>query len=539
MNNSKWYFNSIFYQIYPQSFQDSNGDGIGDLEGIINRLDYVQSLGIDAIWLNPIYVSPFRDAGYDVADYKTIARRYGNLDVFDRLIEEAHKRDVKILMDLVFNHTSNEHPWFRESQEMRKNHCSKWYVWSSPFEFIKLGTGSWAMWAAERYESYYHQFTFYQPDLNFGFPDLPEENGNTYDDPDLKELREELKEVIRFWLDRGVDGFRADVADILVVKAGKTGLHKNTIRFWNEIREVIDQYGDKPFLAESSYHIDTIVKSRFNGCFFLPQTPKLLSSYSEKLEGKPSPGKFFSPEGGDLTWFVEKYFREYEKVIKHGGIINMISGNHDIPRLSLICEKDEIIKTYFAMLLSYPTAPFIYYGDEIGMPYWENLPSREGANFRAGSRTPMQWNSEKNAGFSSADSSKLYFPVNEDYLMRNVEKQKSLPNSILNTVKGLIKLRKSNPSLGPFASIRHLHLKRGDKSYIYSRYGKGDAFVIALNPSNASRNLIVKLTLEEEEFKKAKYLVPEICSQEIPKVLIKKELSFQLPANFFAVYRAS
>ena len=191
------------------------------------------------------------------------------------------------------------------------------------------------------------------------------------------------------------------------------------------------------------------------------------------------------------------------------------------------------------MLLTYPTAPFIYYGDEIGMQYWENLPSREGANFRAGSRTPMQWNSEKNAGFSSADSSKLYFPVNKDYLMRNVERQKSLPNSIFNTVEGLIKLRKSNPSLGPFASIGHLHLKRGDKSYIYSRYGKGDAFVIALNPSNTSRNLTVKLTLEEEEFKKAKYLVPEICSQKTEKVLIKKELSFQLPANFFAVYRVS
>lgn len=540
MNNSKWYFNCVFYQIYPQSFQDSNADGVGDLEGIIGKLDYLQSLGIDALWLNPVYVSPFRDAGYDVTDYKAIAPRYGNLSIFDRLIQEAHKRDIKVLMDLVFNHTSNEHPWFRESQKMEKNRYSKWYVWCKHPELIRLNRGSWAMWAAERYESYYHQFTFYQPDLNFGFPDLPEENGNSYNDPDLKALREELKGVVRFWLDRGVDGFRADVAESLVLESGKRGLHEYTIQFWNEVREVIDSYGDKAFIAEGiRYHVDDIVKAKFNGCFFILQNWKLLSSYPEEYKREPSRGKFFSPEGGDLRWFVEEYFREYKEVTKYGGIINMISGNHDMPRMSLVCQKDKIIKTYFAMLLTYPTTPFIYYGDEIGMRYWENLPSREGANFRAGSRTPMQWNSGKNAGFSTADPSKLYFPVNEDYRMRNVEKQESSPSSILNTVKGLIELRKSNPSLGPFASIRHLHLKKGDKSYIYSRYGKGDAFVIALNPSDTPRSLTIKLTSEEEEFKKAKYLVPEICSQKNQKIPIKRELSFQLPANFFAVYRVS
>ncbi len=539
MNNSKWYFNSVFYQIYPQSFQDSNGDGIGDLEGIIARLDYLQSLGIDAIWLNPVYPSPFKDAGYDVADYKNIAPRYGNLSAFDHLIKEAHKRNIKILMDLVFNHTSSEHPWFRESQKMQKNRYSKWYVWCSSFKPVDLGTGSWAMWTAERYESYYHRFTFHQPDLNFGFPYLSKEDGNSYDDPDIKALREELKSVIRFWLDRGVDGFRADAAEWLVQERGKKGIHEYTARFWNEVKEVIDSYGDKAFIAEGLCHVDDIARCGFNGSFFISQIWRLLCPYpvgQGLVEEKFSPKKFFSPEGGDLTWFVEEYFREYNQVIKRGGIINMISGSHDMSRMSYVCKKDGVIKAYFAMLLTYPTAPFIYYGDEIGMRYWENLPSREGASFRAGSRTPMQWNSRENAGFSSADSSKLHFPVNKDYPERNVEKQERLSGSILNTVRKLIKLRKSNSSLGPFAGIRHLHLKKRDKSYIYSRYGKGDAFVIALNPSDASRNLTVKLD-SEEEFKKAKYLVPEVCSQETSKIPIKGELSFQLPANFFAVYR--
>jgi len=537
MKNSKWYLTSIFYQIYPQSFQDSNADGIGDLEGIIFRLDYLKELGIDAVWLNPIYPSPFKDAGYDVADYKNIASRYGNLEIFDRLIREAHKRDIKIIMDLVFNHTSNEHPWFKESQRIQKNRYSKWYVWCLPFKSIDLGSGSWARWVSERYDSYYHQFTFYQPDLNFGFPDLPKEYGNSYDDPDIKALREELKSVVRFWLDRGVDGFRCDVADWLVQEKGKKGIHEYTARFWNEVREVIDSYGDKAFIAEGFCHVDDILKCKFNGTFFIPQCWKLLCPYPMGREEEFSWESFFSPEGGDITWFVEEYFNEYNQIIGHDGMISMISGSHDMPRMSYICKKDKIIKTYFAMLLTYPTAPFIYYGDEIGMRYWENLPSKEGACFRAGSRTPMQWSGEENAGFSSADSSKLYFPVNEDYLERNVEKQKNFSDSILNTVKELIKLRKSNPSLGPFAGIHHLHLKKEDKTYIYSRYDDKNAFVIALNPSDTPRNITIKLDPGKEEFTYARYLVPKISSDRTPKIPVEKgKLSFQFPANFFAVY---
>jgi maltose alpha-D-glucosyltransferase/alpha-amylase len=337
-----------------------------------------------------------------------------------------------------------------------------------------------------------------------------------------------------------VDGFRADVPEDLVQEVGKRKLHPHTIRFWNEVREIIDSYGDKAFIAEGGlHHIDDIAKAKFNGCFFLPQSVKLLSSLPEKCKGASSSGKFFSPEGGDLTWFVEEYFKEYREVVKYGGIINMVSGNHDMPRLSCICKKDNIVKAYFAMLLTYPTVPFIYYGDEIGMQYWENLPSREGANFRSGSRTPMQWNKEKNAGFSSADPSKLYFSINKDYITRNVEKQKSSSDSILNTVKRIIKLRRISSSLGPFANIRHLHLKRDDKTYIYSRYGEDDSFVIVLNPSDAPRNLTVRLTGEEEEFKGRKYLVPEVCSQEAQKIPIGRELSFQLPVNFFGIYRVA
>lgn len=549
MNESKWYFDSVFYQVFPMSFQDSNDDGIGDLAGLISKLNYIKDLGMDAIYINAGFISAFRDGGFDISDYKDIDPRQGDLKTFDRLVKEAHKRNIKVITDLLFTATSDEHPWFKQSSKMERNRYSKWYVWTEEVPPVKTdGTSSryWMTYNAnpkvERYESYFIGWLPHQPNLNYGFPGLSKENGNRYNDPDLRALRDELKSIVRFWLDRGVDGFRCDAVEgMLPVKRGRKGVHENIARFWSEIREVLDSYGDKFYIAEGDYPADDIAKCKFNGCFFIPQTIKLLSihsnDYAEKHKEVSCGKRFFSPEGGDITWFVKEYFREYNEAVKHGGMINMFSGNHDLPRFSLICKKDEIIKTYLAMLLTYPTAPFIYYGDEIGMRYWKNLPSKEGAGPRAGSRTPMQWNNKKNAGFSSADSSKLYFPINENYLTKNVKKQENSPDSILNTVKRLINLRRANPSLRAFANIRHLHLKKGDKTYIYSRYGKGDAFVIALNPSDSSRNLTIKLSEKQEEFKNAKYLAPEVYSQKTRNLPIKKELPFHLSANSFVVYR--
>jgi len=552
MDKSKWYFNSVFYQLFPQTFLDTNNDGIGDLEGMISKLDYLQSLGIDAIWPNSLWLSYLhKDGNYDIVDHKAIDPRYGDLRTYDRFISEAHKRNIKVLGEMNFGATSEEHPWFKESRKMEKNRYSKWYVWTEnpqllgvPIGWMGVPRGAWMVSDEGRYDSYFigiEQMP-HQPWLNYGFPGLTKENGSDYDDPDLKALRKELKDIVRFFLDRGVDGFRVDVAGSLIIQ--EHGIHENVVRFWNEIRDLLDSYDrDIAYIVEEwDPPVEVIAKCRFNGAFFISQTLKLLCSpvigFNLPFEFKPEE-RFFSPEGGDITWFVEGYFKAYDEVIRHGGIINMVSGCHDIPRMSQACKKDEVARTFFALLLTYPTAPFIYYGDEIGMRYWEKLPSKEGSGSRGGSRTPMQWNDKKNAGFSSADSSQLYFPVNPDYRTRNVEKQEALPGSILNTVKKLIALRKSNPSLGAFANIRHLHLKKGDKSYIYCRYGEGDAFVIALNPSDTSRTVTIELSGKEEELRGAQYLVPEICSEQTQKITVEKKLIFQLPRNFFSVYRVS
>lgn len=536
MDKSKWYFNSVFYHLYPQSFFDTNGDGIGDLEGMIRKLDYIQSLGVDAVWPNSLWMSySFKDAGYDIVDYKAIAPRYGNLKTFDRFIAEAHKRNIKVLGEMDFAATSDEHPWFKQSQKMEKNRYSKWFVWCQNPQSMKIRRGLWMFYESERHESYYVGWLPHQPWLNYGFPGLGKKHGDSYDDPDLKALREELKDIVRFWLDRGVDGFRCDAVEVLIPQ--EKGLHENAIRFWSEIREFLDSYDkDLAYIAEGwDNPLIDIIKCTFNGCFFkMPFSSDPANPYGFKKEQR-----FFSPEGGDITWFVDHYLSIFNEAVKHGGILNMVSGNHDLARMSEVCRKDEIIKTYFAFLLTYPTAPFIYYGDEIGMQYWRKLPSREGAGPRAGSRTPMQWNAERNAGFSRANPSKLYFPVNEDYPARNVERQEADPSSILNTVRKLVALRKSSISLGPFASIRHLHLEKGSKSYIYSRYDGQDACVVALNPSDTPATVMVELTGKEEEFKKAQYLALEISSQEVPGITIEKKLIFQLPQNFFGIYRVS
>ena len=196
MDNSKWYYDAVFYHLYPQSFLDTNGDGIGDIDGIIQKLDYIQSLGADAVWSNSLWLShSFGDAGYDIVDHKAISPRYGNLSTFDRFVAEAHKMDIRVLGEMNFAATSDEHPWFLESKKMAKNRHSKWYVWSRKPETVTTYGGFWIPWEGERYESHYVAWLPHQPWLNYGFPDLPSEDGNSYDDPDLRELREELKQI--------------------------------------------------------------------------------------------------------------------------------------------------------------------------------------------------------------------------------------------------------------------------------------------------------------------------------------------------------
>lgn len=286
MDESKWYFNGVFYEIYPMSFQDSNNDGIGDLEGIINRLDYLKDLGVDAIWVCAGMVSAFKDGGFDIVDYKNIDPRHGSLEIYDRYVKEAHKRNIKVIACLLFACTSDEHPWFKESLKMEKNRYSKWYIWVEYPYSIKTDSGSWMIYNAdpnvERYDSYFVGWLPHQPWLNYGSPGLSKENGNDYNDPDVKALREELKSIVRFWLDRGVDGFRCDAIQGMSFAEG-TGRRRDKIReevagFWREVRDILDSYGDKIFLAEwGTSPADAIKRYKFNMAWYLNQNSELIS----------------------------------------------------------------------------------------------------------------------------------------------------------------------------------------------------------------------------------------------------------------------
>ncbi len=542
MDRSKWYFNAVSYQIYPQSFFDTNGDGIGDLNGIIEKLDYVKSLGVDAIWINSLFESySFKDAGYDIVDHKSIAPRYGDLSTFDRLVEKAHRKGLRVIGEMNFACTSNEHPWFIESRKMERNKYSNWYVWSrKPIMYNEVQNimgmrgGSWVHFEAERYDSYYVGWLPFQPWLNFGVPSLEEENANTYDHPDLRALRQELRDVVRFWLDRGVDGFRADTVENLCVYG--PGVHENTMRFWKEIRSYLDEKStDLAFIGEGWLKpADCIKNCLFKGSFYPPpflDPTNVLRPANDQMQ-------FFSPQGGDIKCFVDDYLVQHSEAVKHSGLLNLISGNHDVSRMREYCQKDEIASCYFAFLLTFPTAPFIYYGDEIGLSCPTIIASKEGAGPRARSRTPMQWNDANNAGFSNAEVKRLYYPICADYQSRNVEMQARAPRSILNTVRRLVEIRKAHMAFKPFAGMRNLHLHEGDKSYIYSRYTDDEAFVIALNPSDAPRVIAITLAAAAREFSRCQSLSPVLCASKCNEIKVRNsQITMDLPRNFYGIYR--
>lgn len=410
----KWLTNSVFYQIFPQSFYDANGDGIGDLPGTIEKLDYIKSLGCDAIWIGPCFVSPFGDAGYDVADYCNIAPRYGTNADIKRLFKEADKKGIKVCLDLVPGHTSVEHPWFRESCKAEKNKYSNWYIWTdsvwdegdSSLNFIN-GYG-------ERDGCYLTNFFHFQPALNYGFakPDPKKPWQLPVDHPDVKAVKNEMMKIMRYWLDMGADGFRVDLAASLV--KGDTE-KKATSAFWQEVRGMFDRdYPEAVLISEWSCPTRAI-SAGFHVDFMLHFENEAYTSLFRKEKGRnvfvDTPGhSFFDRDGkGDISEFMNIYLEHYRKT-KKNRYISIPSGCHDLPRISVGRNRKEI-EVVFAFLMTMPNVPFIYYGDEIGMKSQNNLTSKEGGYNRTGSRMPMQWDSTKNAGFSKALKSKLYLPI--------------------------------------------------------------------------------------------------------------------------------
>ncbi|MDE6419922.1 MAG: glycosylase, partial [Lachnospiraceae bacterium] len=395
----KWLEDAVFYEIYPQSFKDSNADGIGDFKGILEKMDYIKELGCNAIWMNPCFASPFLDAGYDVSDYYTAAPRYGTNEELKQIFEKAHELNMHVILDLVPGHTSVEHVWFRESMKAARNEFTDRYIWSNDIWEAPEGMAS-LRGISEREGACAVNFFSHQPALNYGFykPDKPWQQ--PMDAPGPQATIAEMKNIMRFWLQMGCDGFRVDMAGSLV-KGDEDG--KGTIKLWQDVRAFLDREFPEAAIVSEWGEPDKSLLGGFHMDFLLHFGP---SHYNDLFRCEEP---YFSSRGkGDASAFVKKYQENYEKTEKKG-LICIPSGNHDMDRLARSLTPDEQ-KVAFAFLLSMPGAPFIYYGDEIGMRYVEGLYSVEGGYNRTGARSPMQWDDTVNAGFSAAPKNKLYIP---------------------------------------------------------------------------------------------------------------------------------
>ena len=470
----KWLDNAVFYEIYPQSFCDSNGDGIGDFQGIISKLDYILELGCNAIWINPCFESPFGDAGYDVSDFYQAAPRYGTNEDLKHLFEEAHKRGLHVLLDLVAGHTSTKHKWFLESMKAEKNEYTDRYIWTDSIWEEPQGYAS-LRGISDRDGSCIVNFFSHQPALNYGFykPDPSKKWQQSMDAEGPRATLAELKNIIRFWLGMGCDGFRVDMAGSLV-KLDEDG--KGTIKLWQNIRAFLDaEFPNAAFVSEWG-EPDKSLQGGFHMDFLLHFGP---SHYNDLFRCEEP---FFSDRGhGDASAFVQKYLENYEKS-ERKGLICIPSGNHDMDRLARSIH-GENLKIAFAFLLSMPGAPFLYYGDEIGMRYVEGLTSVEGGYSRTGSRSPMQWDGSTNAGFSSAPKDKLYIRQDESADRPTVEKQKQDKNSLYHEIKKLIGIRQVHPGLQNKGDIRFLYAEKNSYPLVYLRSSGEEQILVILNPA--------------------------------------------------------
>ncbi len=488
-----WLKNAVFYQVYPQSFYDTNADGIGDLQGIIAKLDYIRELGCNALWINPCFDSPFHDAGYDVSDYRKIAPRYGTNEDARSLFAEAHKRGMRVLFDLVAGHTSVEHEWFTESMKTEKNRYSDRYIWAgTPWELfadIEGITGS-LNGVSERGACAVNFFST-QPALNYGFakPDPKRPWQIRSDSPEARATVNDMLEVMRFWLDMGCDGFRVDMAGSLI-KGDKE--QKETIRLWQGIRETMDkEYPQAALVSEWGDPLRAL-KAGFHMDFLLHFGP---SHYLDLFREKPF---FSSTAGGDIARFAEAYMKTAKKVSGgKGGYICIPSGNHDMARIARNLNPAEL-KIAFAFLLSMPGIPFIYYGDEIGMKHIDDMASIEGGFERTGARTPMQWDDSLNAGFSSAKPEELYISLDPDKKRPNVEAEMNNPSSLWREVQKLIALRMKHEALQSDAPVEFLYVKQNACPFVYRRGSGKDAITAAFNPSKRETSVTLSSSAAPE-----------------------------------------
>lgn len=481
-----WLDNAIFYEIYPQSFMDTNGDGIGDFQGIISKLDYIKELGCNALWINPCFESPFGDAGYDVSDYCKVAPRYGTNEDLKQLFGEAHKRNMHVLLDLVPGHTSVEHKWFKETLKAERNEFTDRYIWTDSIWTTPYGMGC-IRGISDRDGSCAVNFFSHQPALNYGFYEVTESWQQPTDAPGPKATLEAMKDVMRFWLGMGCDGFRVDMAGSLVKNDPES---KGTIALWQNVREFLDrEYPDAAMVSEWG-EPDKSLQGGFHMDFLLHFGP---SHYNDLFRCDEP---YFCKRGkGDAGEFVKKYLENYEKS-ERKGLICIPSGNHDMDRLARKCDTDEQ-KASFAFLLSMPGAPFIYYGDEIGMRYVENLVSVEGGYGRTGARSPMQWDNSTNAGFSSASKEMLYVPLDPDPNRPTAEKAMADKCSVYHEVKKLIEIRQAHKALQSNGNIEFISKGEKGAPLAYVRSCDDEKIFVVINPADRKASVEAPAKLGE------------------------------------------
>jgi alpha-glucosidase len=487
-----WWKHGVIYQIYPRSFQDTDGNGVGDLKGISERLDYLEWLGVDAIWISPIYPSPMADFGYDVSDYCSIDPLFGSLEDFDRLVDAAHARKIKVILDFVPNHTSERHPWFLESRASRVNPKRDWYIWrdgkadgSPPNNWLsQFGGPAWTR-EARTGQYYLHSFLPEQPDLNWRNQDV----------------RAAMYDVLRFWLDRGVDGFRVDVIWLLIKDAAlrdnppnpnyrstEAGIHRflqvysadqpETHDVIAEMRSVLDQYDERVLIGE----------------IYLP-IERLVTYYGQDLRGANLPFNFQLLHTAWTAAAVGKLVKDYEGALPQGGWPNWVLGNHDQPRIAARVGEAQA-RIAAMLLLTLRGTPTMYYGDELGIgpvaiphdamkdPWGKNEPGL--GLGRDPSRTPFQWDATANAGFTSGTP---WLPVDASYKSQNVAVLRTDAASILNLYRNLLSMWRKHPALVR-GTFRLLSIE--GNALVYERKADNQCIVVCLNFGDTEQPLPVE-----------------------------------------------
>lgn len=501
MKNNIWYKDAVFYEVYVRAFYDSNSDGHGDIKGLIQKLDYLQDLGITCLWLLPIYPSPLKDDGYDISNYYGVHPSYGTLDDFKALLDAAHERGLRVIMDLVLNHTSDQHPWFLAARANPNSIFRNYYVWSESslkyrdarIIFTDTEESNWA-WDESSKQYYWHRFFSSQPDLN-------------YDNP---LVQEEMQKAISFWFDLGVDGFRADAVPYLIEREGTSSENlPETHAYLKKIRRFINKnYPGRILLAEANQWPEDVLpyfgkgNDEFHMGFNFPIMPRIFMSIRKA-------------DRTQLVWIMSRtpFLREKNQWV-------MFLRNHDELTLEMVTEDERQwmwenfapeprmrlnlgirrrlaplldndrrkIELAHSLLFTLPGSPIIYYGDEIGMG--DNIWLHD----RNGVRTPMQWDAESNAGFSEAPAQSLYSPINDDDVYGpakvNVENQQKDPGSMWNTIRHMIAIRKQHHAFG-WGDFEWIDCDNNQIA-AYRRTYNGETILVFQNLGDQTQNISYK-----------------------------------------------